>query len=75
MGLGPVALVNRSARVTKNARWSPSGHQLTTNRPHHLLSSPDRAAATAVLKLPNRRRIVFSDGRIPAAVQLSAVGA
>src|SRR5713226_738758 len=32
------------------------------------------AVATATLKLPNRRRIVFSDGRIAASVQLSAVG-
>src|SRR5713101_1750275 len=28
----------------------------------------------AFRKLPNRRRIVFSDGRIPASVHLSAVG-
>src|SRR2546422_210572 len=32
------------------------------------------AVATATLKLPNRRRIVFSDGRMAASVQLSAVG-
>src|SRR5256712_6931829 len=32
------------------------------------------AVATAPLKLPNRRRIVFSDGRMAASVQLSAVG-
>jgi hypothetical protein len=32
------------------------------------------AVAPATLKLPNRRRIVFSDGRMAASVQLSAVG-
>src|SRR5438132_642921 len=32
------------------------------------------AVATATLKLPNRRRIVFSDGHMAASVQLSAVG-
>ena len=32
------------------------------------------AVATATLKLPKRRRIVFSDGRMVASVQLSAVG-
>src|SRR5260370_10366213 len=32
------------------------------------------AVATATLKLPNRRRIVFSDGRLAPSVQLSAVG-
>src|SRR5438445_5981687 len=32
------------------------------------------AVATATLKLPNRRRIVFSDGRIAASVQLWSVG-
>ena len=37
-------------------------------------ASGQRARWIASRKLPNRRRIVFSDGRIAASVQLSAVG-
>ena len=41
-------------------------------RPAHHQVSPARWIDAR--KLPNRRRIVFSDGRLAASVQLSAVG-
>src|SRR6266852_5916078 len=52
----------REPGTASSAAPGPAQHQVSAAR------------WIASRKLPNRRRIVFSDGRMPASVQLSAVG-
>ena len=54
--------LNASESLIKPVAMGPAQHQVSAAR------------WIASRKLPNRRRIVFSDGRIAASVQLSAVG-
>ncbi len=57
---------------TPSTEWEPGTASSAAPGPaQHQVSA---ARWIAFLKLPNRRRIVFSDGRIAASVQLSAVG-
>ena len=68
----PASQLRRSWLCQAAASASSSPARSLQARPaHHQVSAAQWIASR---KLPNRRRIVFSDGRMAASVQLSAVG-